>query len=72
MNRGKIYLTIEDLMELMGTDVTTSAYKAHKAIRDSLGPNKMNLTILEYCKYTGDDYAHIYFELRGEKPQLPD
>lgn len=71
MNKGKIYLRVEDLMKLAGTENKRSAYNTHKMIRESIGKHKRNLTILEYCNYTGDDYSHIYYELRGEMPQVP-
>lgn len=78
MNRGKIYLSIEDLMILTGGS-RSHAYELHKTIRDCLsekgneknGGAKKNLTILEYCQWSGDDYQHIYFTLRGKMPDYP-
>ncbi|MEM6272369.1 MAG: hypothetical protein AAF998_23350 [Bacteroidota bacterium] len=85
MNRGKHYLSPEDLADLMGTDNMNSAYKLHKTIREALKrcrnagagrcgqkcqcPPKRNLTILEYCRYVDDDYRHVYYMLRGEPPE---
>ena len=85
MNRGKAYLSPEDLAELMGCSSMNAAYKHHKAIRDALHscrnlqagkcelkcvcPPKRNLTILEYCRYVDDDYRHIYWILRGTYPE---
>ena len=71
MNRGKLYLSHEDLMILMGTDRKSTVYKYHRAIRDSIKLGKKNLTIWEYCQYTGDNYPEIYFELRGVLPTWP-
>lgn len=64
MNRGRIYLSIEDLMKLIGTKNRSTAYSAHKTIREALKPGKMNLTIREYCEYTGDGFEEIWRELR--------
>lgn len=63
-------------MLLMGTENRKSAYNLHRTIREALTPPallaggrcKANLTILEYCIFTGDDYRHVYFTLRGEYP----
>ena len=52
----------------MGTEVRNSAYKYHRSIRDAIQPGKKCLTILEYCEYSGLNYEHIYYELRGERP----
>ena len=71
MNRGKYYLSPEDLMTLMGTYSKRSAYKVHQNIRESIKPGKMNLTIMEYCKYSGDDFEEVFLMLRGEKPKWP-
>ena len=87
MNRGKAYLSPEDLARLMGTDSMNTAYKHHKTIREALKrcrnqrhggcadkcqcPPKRNLTILEYCRYVDDDFEHVYFLLRGEMPDYP-
>ena len=68
MNRGEIYLTIKDFMLLMGTEHYANARKRHKAIRDSIHPDKKSLTIREYCLHTYDDYHSVYWFLRGKAP----
>lgn len=85
MNKGKAYLSAEDLAVLMGTGSLNAAYKQHRSIREALKtcrnisecqnncicPEKKNLTILEYCRFVDDDYEHIYWLLRQELPELP-
>lgn len=68
-NRGKIYLSVEDLMELLGTNRKSTAYNTHHVIRESIQAGKRNLTIWEYCQYTGDNYPEVFFSLRGEMPK---
>ena len=53
MNRGKDFLSVKDLMILMGTAHYNSAWIRHKAIREAIGGNKRSLTVLEYCKFEG-------------------
>ncbi|MEM0998417.1 MAG: hypothetical protein AAGN35_15260 [Bacteroidota bacterium] len=75
MNRGSIYVSIEDMMKLTGGS-RSHAYDLHKTIRESLttrklmtrGRVKANLSILEYCEYTGDSFREVYFFLRGKYP----
>ena len=55
MNKGKDFLTISDLMKLLGTKYYNSAQRRHKAIRDSINPGKKSLTICEYCKWANED-----------------
>ena len=71
INRGKIYLSVDDLMKLMGTERKSTAYYHHQLIRDNIQKGKKNLTIWEYCQYTGDNYQEIFFSLRGSLPEWP-
>ena len=49
MNRGKDFLSVKDLMILMGTDCYNSAWKRHKAIREVNRPGMRSLLICDYC-----------------------
>jgi hypothetical protein len=69
MNHGKIYVSVDDLMQLMGSGNRRSAYNYHKTIRESIQTGKKNLTILEYCRYFCENYYEIYIALRGEPPK---
>lgn len=69
---GKIYLWIEDIVELTGLSYSR-AKKTHLTIRTALTPVdseriRKRITILEYARYMGEDYVHIYHALRGESP----
>ena len=53
MNRGKDFLSVKDLMILMGTDCYNSAWKRHKAIREAIRPGMRSLLISDYCEFEG-------------------
>ena len=55
MNRGKDFLTIRDLMKLLGTKYYNSAQRRHKAIREAIRPGKKSLTIGEYCEWENEE-----------------
>ena len=59
MNQGPHFLSIKDLMTLMGTNNYNSAFKRHKAIRDAIKPGKKGLTVREYCEYEGYEVAEV-------------
>ena len=49
---GGIFLSIKDLMRLIGSDSYSSTAKEHVAKRDALSKKKRaQLTIKEYCDY---------------------
>ncbi len=64
---GGIFLTIRDLMKLTGSESYNSSGNQHRAIRDclSIGKNKRNLTIYEFCKYEQIDFEYVWKYLRG-------
>ena len=66
MNRGNIYMTVEDLQKLMGIENIKTVYRHHKNIREAIKPGKPSLTIREYCEYADEDFGEIYEALRGE------
>jgi len=66
--KGPLFLSINDLMQLMGTPHYKSAQRRHQTIRDALAPGKTALTIKEYCDYEQIDFQEVYFELRGCYP----
>ena len=68
MNQGPMFLSIKDLQSLMGTQWYNSAQKRHKKIRERIRSGKKDLTIKEYCEYTGSQFHRTYIELRGELP----
>lgn len=68
MNQGPAYLTITDLQKLMGTRSYRYAAKVHQRIREGIKPGKKNLTIREYCDWTGDPYEEIRRFLRIPNP----
>ena len=53
MNRSTDFISVKDMMELMGTTRYTTAWKRHKSIREAISPGKKGLTVKEYCKYEG-------------------
>lgn len=55
---GGIFLTIKDLMKLLGSNNYSSCANQHKIIRDSIANGKKKLTVKEYC-----DYEKIEFEV---------
>lgn len=72
INQGKIYISIPDLMKLIGC-TKKSAYRRHKTIRDALsegGIQKENVTIYEYCDHVKDNYCEVFLFLRGELPEF--
>ncbi len=66
MNQGPMFLSIKDLQKLMGTAWYNSAQKRHKAIREAIRPGKKDLTIREYCEYTGASHRQTHKMLRSE------
>ncbi len=66
---GEIYLTVDDLMKLMGNYSRTYAQRKHRQLRKEAGKGSHGLTIGDYCRLSGDDYAEIYAFLRGEIPK---
>jgi hypothetical protein len=60
MNRGKDFLSVKQLMVLMGTDCYNSAWKRHKAIREAISPGKRALTVTEYAHFEGMEEAEIH------------
>jgi hypothetical protein len=83
MNAG-LFLSVKDLMVLSGLDNYDTARKEHAYIRATLCKGeklivnkriaKRKLTILEYCKYMGLDFAEIWRFLRGNQrhPDIPE
>ena len=65
MNRGRIYLTVEDLQVLMGISNMKTVYRHHKTIREAIQPGKPSLTIREYCDYMHESYEEVFGALRG-------
>ena len=55
---GGIFLTIKDLMKLLGSNNYSSCANQHKIIRDSIANGKKKLTVKEYC-----DYEKIEFDV---------
>lgn len=55
MNKGKDYLSIRDLMKLLGTKYYNSAQRRHKAIREAIRPGKKSLTLIEYCEWESEE-----------------
>lgn len=64
---GGIFLTIKDLMKLIGSDSYTSVGKEHMAIRDALEKRSKKITIKEYCEYEEIDFNYVWEFLRGKK-----
>lgn len=67
MNKSPEFLSVKDLMRLMGTQNYGSAAKRHKKIREAILPGKRSLTIKEYCAFEGCDLAEIWAILRPGK-----
>jgi len=63
MNQG-IFLTVKDLMRLMGSSSYCGCSRQHRAIRDSLAEDKRKLTIKEYCEYEKIDFEYVWKYLR--------
>ena len=64
---GGIFLSIKDLMRLIGSDSYSSTAKEHVAIRDALSKKKRaKLTIKEYCDYEELDFNYVWDFLRGK------
>lgn len=59
MNRGKDFLSVKQLMVLMGTNCYNSAWKRHKAIREAIKSGKKALTLEEYCQFEGYEIVEI-------------
>ncbi len=73
MFEGDIYLSVQDLMKLMGSYSEKYGRHKHLELRKELGKKRKTLTIGDYCKLTGDDYTEIFTFLRGKAPEwLPE
>ncbi len=68
MNTGEIYITVDDLMKLTGGYSRPYARRKLFQLRKEIGKEEHSLTIGDYCRITGDDYAEIYAFLRGSFP----
>ena len=68
MYQGEIYLSIQDMMRLMGSYNRNYAQRKHKAMREQIRKGKAGLSIGDFCRLTGDDYNEIYAFLRGKLP----
>lgn len=64
MNRGEIYLSVDDMMKLMGSYSRGSAYRKHLEIRRRIAVGKKNLTVKEYCEVMGEDFKVVWGFLR--------
>jgi len=61
-----IFLSIKDLMELLGCSNYNSVQRMHQEIRRKLGKKKSHkLTIKEYCDFEELDFEYIWGYLRG-------
>jgi hypothetical protein len=64
---GGIFLTIKDLMRLLGTDSYAYAAREHLGLRDALEKKTKKVTIKEYCEYEKIDFAYVWDFLRSKK-----
>jgi hypothetical protein len=64
MYNGEIFLSIQDMMKLLGSHNYENARKRHKAVRDAIKPGKKSLSIHEFCKHEDLDYEEIWKYLR--------
>lgn len=65
--KGGIFLTVKDLMLLLGITKYENARKKHKQIRDALSTgtrSKRLLTIKEYCDYELVSISEIWRVIR--------
>lgn len=69
MYQGDIYLTAEDIMKLTGGYSRRSALRKLSRLRKEAGKGDHGLTIGDYCRITGDDYAEIFAFLRKRIPE---
>ncbi|MDO9186240.1 MAG: hypothetical protein Q7W13_09535 [Bacteroidia bacterium] len=60
-----IFLTIKDLMKLLGSNNYSSCANQHKVIRDSIATGKKKLTIQEYCDYEKIGFDFVWKFIRG-------
>ena len=70
MYYGEIFLTIQDMMKLMGTSTYENGRRRHKVVRDAIRKGKCCLTIREFCRHEGLVYEDIWKYLRDGP--LPD
>ena len=66
---GGIFLSVKDLMKLIGSNNYSSTATLHRTIRDCVGTNKgmgkKKLTVQEYCDYERIDYVNGYVNAIG-------
>lgn len=60
-----IFLTIKDLMKLLGSNSYSSCAYQHKIIRDSIATGKKKLTVKEYCDYERIEFDVVWKFIRG-------
>ena len=60
-----IFLTIKDLMKLLGSNSYSSCASQHKVIRDSIATGKKKLTVKEYCDYEKTEFDVVWKFIRG-------
>ncbi len=68
MNQGEIYLTVEDLMRLIGSYSVDYTRRRYRQLRKETQKTSKSLTIGDYCRITGDDYLEVFTFLRGRPP----
>ena len=60
-----IFLTIKDLMKLLGSNSYSSCANQHKIIRDCIATGKKKLTVKEYCDYEKIEFDVVWKFIRG-------
>ena len=68
MTQGEIYLTVEDLMRLIGSYSVDYTRRRYRQLHKETKKTSKSLTIGDYCRITGDDYLEVYCFLRGSLP----
>lgn len=64
---GGIFISVKDVMVLLGCGSYKTANNYHLSVRDALGKkHSKRLTIKEFCKYEELDFDYIWEILRGK------
>ncbi len=61
-----IFISIRDVMVLLGNNRYNTALEYHLSVRDALGKSKKRITIKEFCEYEQLDFDYVWQVLRGK------
>ena len=63
---GGIFISVKDVLVLLGCKRYNTALEYHLSVRDALGKSNKRITIKEFCEYEQLDFDYVWQVLRGK------